>query len=673
MSKALEGGVLLGVAGGLLAAATGGLGAGVEAALMGSSFFAAHGVALMATLALTGTSMEAGAIAEALNSNRGSNITLRQPAAYRQVILGTQRVGGNIVYASTTGDKHDHYHRVIVLAGHVCHSILNLYLDGRRVYWGGHGDGYQTRNGVTFGGWCDSNDHIGPDGSTYNFNGNLVYCEARYGDQPSGDVMRSLTTNDPKWAASAAGSPYLGGCTYIYLQISDDAGMFPSDPEIRLDINGKSDIYDPRTDSTGFTTNPTLLIADRMTDPVFGLGMNRSEINTAQWIAAANVCDELVPLANGGSEVRYAASWHGDTSTGPGDVISTLMTSCAGRLSRIGGEWFIWPAYWQGPSLNFDKSVLLGVPKWEPKRSLAERYNRVTGTYTAPNYPFNAAGNVYDANGWYDGTTENTFQFGFQPTNYPQYAQDPAHGYTKDEWLEEDGGYPLPKELSQPCTLSVSQAQRVAKITLMRSRYEGLGTLTCNLGVFGVQPTDVMLMTFPEYLGWNSKILEVSGFDFHIEERGGGSSSSRALAVWCELEVNETSPDVYAWDPSEEQTVYAVPAGLQQTPYVVPAPTAVSLSTTSSTGNNPGVGGNSTNYAIKVAWTAPADVLVTSIEVQAKQHSASTWLDASVASAASTTALIYGVNSGDKWDVRIRSLRSNGATSTWAEVDSYTV
>jgi hypothetical protein len=117
---------------------------------------------------------------------------------------------------------------------------------------------------VGFGGWCDANDHIGPDGSTYNFNGNLVYAEARYGDQLPGDVMASMTANDPNWAASAQGSPYVGGCTYVYLQISYDAAMFPNgvESEIRFDVNGKCNIYDPRTQTHGFTTNWALLVAD---------------------------------------------------------------------------------------------------------------------------------------------------------------------------------------------------------------------------------------------------------------------------------------------------------------------------------------------------------------------------------------------------------------------------
>lgn len=631
---------------------------------------------IMAELVIQGTAMEAGALADALTQQRGNNITIRQPAGFRQIILGTQRVGGNLIYATTKGSSYDHYHRIIVLAGHTCHSILSLYLDGRKVYWGGTGDGYGTRNGVTFGGWCDSSDHIGPDGSTYNFGGNLVYCEARYGDQLPGDVMVSMTTNDGNWAASAQGSPYVGGCTYVYLQVSYDAGMFPNgeQTEIRFDVNGKDDIYDPRTGTAGFTTNWALLVADRMTDPKLGLGIDSAEINTDQWIAAANVCDETVPLAAGGAEVRYACNWHGDTSAGPGDVISTMMSAAAGRISRIGGEWFLWPAYWQGPSFSFTQDVLLGDDfSFNPYRSLKDRTNRVTGTYTAPSYPYNAAGNVYDPSGWYDGTIENTFGFAFQPTNYPQFAMDPAHGYTVDQWLAADGGHALPMEVAMPCTLSVAQAQRVAKIMLMRNRYEGNGAMSCSIAAWGMQPTDVMQFTFAKR-GWTNKVLEITGTTLHIEERT-SASGGRGVACWLDFAYCETGPDVYEWHPTagDELTVYAVPAGLTQSPYVVSAPTGLGLSTTSSTGMNAGIGGNSTNFAIRVSWTVPLDVSVTSIEMQARPHGTTTWEDADTASAVSTSGTIYGVNQGTAYDVRIRSLRSGGAASDWIEVNNYTV
>ncbi len=670
MAKAITGAALLvGVAATALIAPEAVIASGLSGGWLAS---------LLTGVALQGVAMEAGAIADALSSNRGSNITIRQPAGNRQIILGMQRVGGNLIYATTKGNKFDHFHQIIVIAGHVCHSLLNLYIDGRKVYWQGSGTGWSVRNGVGFGGWCDANDHIAPDGSHYNFNGNLVYCEARYGDQLPGDVIEAMTANDSNWAASTQGSPYVGGCTYVYLQISYDAAMLPNgaQSEIRFDVNGKSDIYDPRTQSTGFTTNWSLLVADRMTDAKLGLGMDYSEINEEQLIAAANVCDELVPLAAGGSEVRYACCWHGDTSTGPGDVISTLMSAAAGRLSRIGGQWYIWPAYWQGPSFDFDERILLGDDfTHNPYVSLKDRANRITGTYTAPNYPYNTAGNLYDANGWYDGTLDNTFQFGFQPTNYPQYAMDPSHGYPVDQWLLADGNNPLPLEVQMPATLSVAQAQRVAKIMLLRKRFEGSGTMNCSLAAWSTQPTDVMQFSFARR-GWQKKVLEVTGTTLHIEERStGDDSGGRSVACWMSLQYAETGPEVYEWSPTagDEQTVYAVPAGLTQSPYIVSPPTGVTLATTSSTGTVSGIGGNASNWSIQVSYIQPTDAQVTSVQIQAKLHTNTDWYDAGTVSVASSIAYIYGVNKGDVYDVQIRSLRANGAWSVWMEQDGYTV
>ena len=61
-----------------------------------------------------------------------------------------------------------------------------------------------ARNGVNFGGEAASGQHTGPNGAKYDFGGK-VYCEARFGDQAHGDVMGSLTANDPNWAASESG------------------------------------------------------------------------------------------------------------------------------------------------------------------------------------------------------------------------------------------------------------------------------------------------------------------------------------------------------------------------------------------------------------------------------------------------------------------------------------
>ena len=433
LSKAIQGAAMLAGAVGM------GVAAFYDPALIASPMFDK----IWASLVLGGISMEAGALASALTSNRGMGITTRQPAAFRQIVYGEQRVGGVNIYRSTTGSHHDQFNFVIVIAGHEIDSIVNLYLDGRQVYWLGSGGGYSVRNGVGFGGVADASDHVGPGGQTYNFGGtghSGIYAEARYGDQLPGDVISGLTANDPNWAADGHGnSPWLGGCAYIYLKIEANADLFPQEPEIKITVRGKNNIFDPRTGAYGYTSNWALIAADILTDTQFGLG-DVGSVNTDQLIASANVCDEQVAIAIGGTESRYCCHMHYDTAVSPGDALQNMMPAAAGRLSRIGGEWYIWPAYWQGPSFDFDASVLTGPLTWNPYRSFRELANRVNGTYIAANSPWNVAGNLYDANGWYNGSIANQFPFAFQPTNYPQYAQDTLHGYSYDALLFEDSG-----------------------------------------------------------------------------------------------------------------------------------------------------------------------------------------------------------------------------------------
>lgn len=833
MSKALQGAALLAGAVGVGAAMFLMADTGVGIAALP---FMMH---IMEALAVGGIAMEAGAIASMLLDNRGMGITTRQAAAFRQIIYGTQRVGGIMVYESTTGSHLDQYNMIIVLATHEVDSIANLYLDGRRVYWNTSSSGNTNRNGVNFGGTAAQHGSpydIGPGGAHYDFSG-LVYCEARFGDQADGDVISGMTANDPTWTANASGAPYLGGCTYVYLKIEYDTSMFPSFPEIRFTINGKNNIIDPRVtpgsstpptvlasptvltngwaanaqnaayeegvdeaygwglfdgptsgystagaacdsnlstsanisfqnseqyagciwsfaalagsppsslylnvnsavnpyDSSGrsagvwysldggttwtqiyntpnhaqfwdsvelsptqdcsliqvmafmdantemahfvyeiqlatgaqgngavnngsFSTNWALVVADVLQDDQWGLG-DVGAVNTAQLIAAANVCDEQIPLAAGGTESQWSLHWHYDTGSGPGDVLQTMMAAAAGRLSRIGGEWFIWPAYWQGPTFTFDQSILTGPVKWMQFRKQRDLFNRINGTYIAPNFPYNIAGNLYDTNGWYLGTIQNNFPFAFQPTNYPQYAADQLHGYPSDIFLAEDNGIQLPVELVQSCVLSVAQAQRAAKVTLFRNRQQGSGSLSMALAAWQMQPLDVMLLSFPEQ-NWYDKQLEIITTKFSVDKTG------EEPVVRYEVGVQETDETTYEWSPTEELNAYDVPVNPQSGPsYIVAPPTSLTLASNSSTAVT---GSDGTVIPrILVSWLAAADAAVTQYNIQFQKVGDSSWTNASSVSASQTTAFISGVVNGDQYNVQVQSQRSDGSVSVW--------
>ena len=93
------------------------------------------------------------------------------------------------------------------------------------------------------------------------------------------------------------------------------------------------------------------------------------------------------------------------------------------------------------------------------------------------------AGNLYDSNGFYNGMIQNNFPFAFQQTNFPEYAADVLHGYASDEYLTEDGGRQLVKELTLQAVLSVTQASasRQDNPAPANRRQQGSGTLTMGL------------------------------------------------------------------------------------------------------------------------------------------------------------------------------------------------
>ena len=769
MSKAIaEGAAEIGVAGGLLLL-------NVLVPGVGAVITASETTALWGMLA-GGIATEAAGIAAAIGSQAGIGVTTRQAAGARQIVRGEQRIGGTTVYCSTTGSTKRQYNMVIVLASHPLEAIVNLYLDGRQVFWNTSSSYNQTINGVNFGGDSDGNNHTGPNGQQYNFR-NEVFCAAFLGNQNANPTVVSgswvgpsvwndggaaypgfcsaLQANDGTWSpqvvpgpGTASGSlgwngsgdgeidsislddpganypngpvevtitdlggmgsganatanavggsiapsslaitsaglnysnpqvafappsattmtPYLAGCSYVYLKIEADSGNFPAFPEIRFTVKGKNDIYDPRTGERGYSSNWALNIADAITDPTWGLGDN--SVNQDQLIAAANVCDEQVACA-AGAESRYSLHWHYNSSISPGDAIAHMMDAAEGRLSRIGGEWYIWPAYWQGPSFTFDANALVDAIQWTPKRPMADLCNRVTGTYIAPNFPYNVVGNLYDSNGYWNGETQNNFSYAFQPTNYPMYACDARHGYGTgvDVYLTQDGGIYLPIERTQDCVLSISQAQRLAKIYMLRNRQQGSGTFPMSLAAWQAQPVDVIDFNMPA-LGWTNKVLEIVSVKFRFARAEGDP----APACTLEVGVQETDPSVYEWDASEELTAYDVAVlTTLLSQYMVAAPT--SLAAVSDLATALVQPNGQVMPRIELTWTEPADTYVQnggSIEIQMCAHSSGTWQDVAIVGGQTTQVFLSGVISGLTYDVRVRSIRSSGAIGDWVELD----
>jgi hypothetical protein len=526
------------------------------------------------------------------------------------------------------------------------------------------GELYTTVPTVTVGaGWTGVglSYGIGPAGD-YSFGGK-IFCEPRFGDQPSSSYLQSLNDNDPAWTSTA----FLGGIAGFYVNFGYDTAIFSAPPEIRITVSGKP-IYDPRTSVVTYSANPALQYADVVIDKVFGLG---DSVNVAQTIAAANVCDEQVMTVAVGLETQFQNHIHYDTSTAPGDAISLIMPSMGGRQSRIAGEFYVWPAYWQGSSFAFDTSDFTADLKWEPYRSQRDLFNRVSGVYTATTSPWNVAGSLFDSNGWYYSESELTVQYPFawQPTNYPMYACDVTHGYESDAFLTADRSIVLPTELSLRGVISMTQAQRLAKIYLLRNRQQGTCEARMSLSAWQMIPTSVMEFTCPE-LGWASKLFEIDKIQFTAELGRSETGEESAPQLGVTVAFQETDSSVYEWNLSDEQTIYsveAVPGGMLG---AVASPTDLVVVDNSSTSLVQSDG--TVAPCVLLTWVPPLDSLVTtagSVQMQwqdfAEVYLSGAWIDLGSVSGDATSFSFMPASSVTSVNVQIRSVRANGATSVW--------
>lgn len=232
--------------------------------------------------------------------------------------------------------------------------------------------------------------------------------------------------------------------------------------------------------------------------------------------------------------------------------------------------------------------VLAGVVKWVPKRSYKDLYNGVKGTYVSP------------ANSW-------------QPADFPPFAQDVLHGYNwstaefeYDQNLQDDQGNRLWKDIQLPFTISFAASQRIAKIYLLRIRFQGAGTFKFNMWGYQLTALDIILMTYP-FFGWVNKYLEVIKHRFLLEPTEDEQGEFKGISLSTEVDAQETSSTIYDWQPSEQLG----PQGYQESilPSTTPNPPPNFLDPQMFTGDAYAVVGTDgvSRAAIQLQWIAPTD------------------------------------------------------------------
>ena len=434
-------------------------------------------------------------------TSNARTVTTRQPISPWRLIYGRTRVGGVVTYKHINAG-HTFYYAVLTFAGHPCEAIDEIYFNDELVPLDGSGN--------AIGKYADH-----------------VTIEKSLGNESGQPFPNLVTASDGEWSDAHRQT----GHTKIYIVLAANNDLFPSGlPNITAVIRGKNDIYDPRDGSVGWSDNPALCIANYLTDSVRGLGAAyASAIDETALIAAANVCDETVTLADGTTEKRYTCNGSITLAEKPVDILPKLASSMAGYVTKIGATWGVHAGAYETPTLTLGEGDLAGPIAWQALVSRRESCNGVKGIYAEP-------GNLW------------------QPADFPAVVSDTARAEDNDEAIWHD--------LRLEFTDSGTMAQRIAKIDLLRTRQPLTVSFPGKLACFRAQPGKTVYLTIDKY-GWSAKPFFVQEGRFSVNADG---------TLGYHLSLRETAAAIYDWSTDEEQAIDLAPNTTLDDPFALAAP-----------------------------------------------------------------------------------------------------
>lgn len=419
------------------------------------------------------------------------------------------------------------------------------------------------------------------------------------------------------------GAPWTADCTltnraYVVVTLRKNDTVFPTGlPNIKALIRGNNKIYDPATTLTGYSDNWALCVRDYLTKP-YGLNAPAGDINNTVAIAARNLCEELITLANGSTQKRYTVNGSFTVDKTPVAIMSELLASAYGAITWTQGQYRILPAVYYAPDMTFHgmnaavpgltESDLRGPITIRPLPSMKDKFNTVKGTYISPET--------------------------WQPVDFPTV--------TNALYVSEDGGE-LVKDIQLSYVTDPARAQRIAKIVLEKGRQCIAVDFPAKWSAFPLAVGDNVPISIA-HLGWVQKIFTVR--DWRMNSEGGVDLTLQEDAIGC-----------YAWNNGEETTIDLAQNTILPDALYVPVPTGITV--------------GEELYATNVGSIVQSRAIITWDDMGSSQYGInylppnnSIW--APLPLTQDTTSLIDDVIPGT-YTIRVRGMNALGIWGEWAE------
>lgn len=394
---------------------------------------------------------------------QGSKVPPVGTEVYEHVV-GRMLVPGNANRRHSSGDDNKWFFECRTLCANRIQAVLEIRLNDYALTFGNgmtnSSDGFQA---------TDTNESVlNEAGVPRSIANNAAYFEVNLGNvsEPVGPMLR-------QWGNADSNARHQPHATLSFRLNKDPFELRM--PQVLALIDGEY-IYDPRdadqnvddpstwgtTDSAG--ANPALVAAWYVMQP-WSFNTDPSRIDWDLVIEAANVCDETVPAAGGGTEARYRMNARIKENENRESVIAGIVESMAGHFVEpvAFGKWRFFAGAYRTPVMdiiNDDISSADYSPYASDSRSRATlvrgKYLNRDASYSDDAYPsiyiYPMLRQLYKA--FDDWWTAN-------PSATDAERRTQAEAYRQIE-----------KKIDFPYVHSVGQAQRIAHIVGMQAYYQ---------------------------------------------------------------------------------------------------------------------------------------------------------------------------------------------------------
>lgn len=495
-----------------------------------------------------------GGIAGKVDNDGGIAIyqTSPNPTPFRRISYGETKVSANIPFAmfqdDSTSATDDKLYVGYILGEGVIGDYIQVHTDGVLAFESGIG--YE----------------ISPTGVDFDDFLEVTLRRGTIGQAHAGIIKNDDGTDDT--------SATLAGVAYVVLGMTYGPQYFTGVPTVWFKVKRQLE-FAPKslTASTSVSSNPVAVIYDYLTNTRYGIGLPIELIDTDAFADAYDICDEQVAAQD-----RYTFNGSILQDGDHQKHLNEMLKTCDGDLYQSNGKISISVGKYVSPNTNYDISEvdLLAKPQISFTRNSSDLYNRVRGTFI--------------------DSSDN-----YQPVDYPEIASDT---YANDDGEELETTFDL------PFTTTSLEAQRRAKIELLKSRNKVAVTVRLPLKYAELEINDIVRFSYDQW-DWTNKLFSVNSIDL---------MNSDPLNIHLVLTLQEARSDLWDYSADEEISQNSVKPVTTFTQKTIAAVTNTSVSTTVDINED-----KQYVYYVNASWTNPYHPYYSYTAVKMYQQTNGTW------------------------------------------------